>query len=112
MPKLSMYGLNKCTTCQKARSELEAAGWEVRFRDVRDQPLSEDERAELISDFGEKLVNRASLTWRGLDEAERALPQSDLIGKYPAVMKRPAIIADGAHYLGWTANVKRGLGLA
>jgi len=63
---LTMYGLGHCSTCQKAIRELEEAGWTVAFRDVKDAPLSGEEWQRMIADFGEKLVNRASLTWRGM----------------------------------------------
>ena len=31
---LNIYGLGHCSTVQKARAELEAAGWQIDFRDV------------------------------------------------------------------------------
>ena len=64
----------------------------------------------LLADFGDKLVNRASLTWRGMSEEERALPAVEMLAAKPALMKRPAIDLDGQYFLGWTANVKRALG--
>ena len=110
--ELKMWGLGHCSTCVKARQELEAAGWTITFRDVKQEPLSGADWAQLLEGFGEKLVNRASLTWRGMSEEERAKPQAEMLEAKPSLIKRPAIIADGAHYLGWTANVKRALGVA
>lgn len=110
MKTLTLYGLKKCSTCQKAQAGLEAAGWQVRFRDVRDEPLSGAERESLVAEFGEKIVNRASLTWRAMSDADKALPLAEMMGKHPSVMKRPAIVAGEARTLGWTANVKRALG--
>lgn len=107
-----MLGLGHCSTCVKARAELAAAGWNVAFRDVRDEPLSAEEWQQMLADFGEKLVNRASLTWRSMSEVERAAPPVEMLMARPALMKRPAIIAEGRHLLGWTANVRRALGLA
>lgn len=106
-----MLGLAHCSTCQKAQAALEEAGWTVDFRDVKDAPLSQDERERLVSEFGDKLVNRASLTWRAMSEAERAEDPVPMMGARPSVMKRPAIIAGDLRLLGWTANVKRALGL-
>lgn len=112
VPKtLAMYGLAHCSTCQKAQAALEEAGWTVAFRDVAKDPLSDAERATLAADFGDKLVNRASLTWRGMSEDERALPVVAMLGAKPSVMKRPAIAAGDLRLLGWTANVKRALGI-
>ena len=105
-----MYGLGHCSTCQKAQAELEAAGWQVGFRDVAKAPLDQAEWQAMIAEFGGKLVNRASLTWRGMSEEERALPAVEMLAAKPALMKRPAIDLDGQYFLGWTANVKRALG--
>ncbi|MCV2446410.1 hypothetical protein E3D03_003935 [Paracoccus sp. DMF] len=109
---LQMYGLAHCSTCQKAQAELEAQGWQVEFRDVAKAPLDEAEWQRMIADFGEKLVNRASLTWRGMSEAERAGTPLQMLSAKPSLMKRPAIVAGDLHLLGWTANVKRALGVA
>ncbi|MDO5529160.1 MAG: hypothetical protein Q4F71_07140 [Paracoccus sp. (in: a-proteobacteria)] len=106
-----MFGLSHCSTCQKAQAELEAAGWRVDFRDVKDAPLSEDERRQMVAEFSDKLVNRASLTWRAMSEAERGANPVKMLGERPSVMKRPAIIEGDQRLLGWTKNVKRALGL-
>lgn len=108
---LTLYGLAHCSTCQKAQAELERHGWTVAFRDVQKQPLTENERASLLADFGDKIVNRASLTWRAMSEEERAADPVAMMGAKPSVMKRPAIAAGDLRLLGWTANVKRALGV-
>lgn len=109
---IRMFGLRKCSTCQKAVAELEAAGHRVDFRDVSEAPLNATERAAMLAAFGDKLRNRASLTWRAMSEAEREAPIDDQLAARPALMKRPAIIAGDQHLLGWTAGVRRALGLA
>ncbi|TWI38027.1 arsenate reductase family protein [Paracoccus sulfuroxidans] len=109
---LKMYGLAHCSTCQKAQAELEAAGWTIEFRDVKTAPLSAAEWATLSDEFGEKLVNRASLTWRGMSEDERAQTPVQMLEAKPSLIKRPAIAAGDQRLLGWTANVKRALGVA
>ena len=111
MKTLTLYGLAHCSTCQKAQAELEQNGWTVDFRDVQKQPLSDDERKVLAADFGDKIVNRASLTWRGMSDGERAANPVAMMGAKPSVMKRPAIVAGDLRLLGWTANVKRALGV-
>ena len=109
---LNIYGLGHCSTVQKARAELEAAGWQIDFRDVAKEPFSDSEWQALIADFGDKLVNRASLTWRGMSEAERAQTPLAMLAAKPSLMKRPAIVQGDNRLLGWTANVKRALGVA
>ena len=108
---LKIYGLDYCSTVQKARAALESVGWQIDFRDVKADPLSPSEWQQMLDHFGEKLVNRASLTWRGMSEEERAAAPEDMLAAKPALMKRPAIEHDGQHFLGWTANVKRALGV-
>ncbi|MFI0395994.1 arsenate reductase family protein [Paracoccus jiaweipingae] len=109
---LIMYGLRKCSTCQKAEAALRDAGWAVDFVDVRDTPLAKDQLDQMLADYGDKLVNRASLTWRGMSDAERAADPVTQIMNKPSLMKRPAIAAGDLRLLGWTANVKRALGVA
>ncbi|MDQ1902305.1 hypothetical protein RAH32_17930 [Paracoccus sp. WLY502] len=111
MKSLTLYGLSHCSTCQKAQTELQQNGWTVNFRDVQTQPLTEEERSRLAAEFGDKIVNRASLTWRGMSDEERAADPVAMMGAKPSVMKRPAIVADNLRLLGWTANVKRALGV-
>lgn len=108
--QLKIYGLDYCSTVQKARAALESVGWEIDFRDVKAEPLSSAEWQQMLDNFGEKLVNRASLTWRGMSEDERAAAPAVMLAAKPALMKRPAIDLDGQYFLGWTANVKRALG--
>lgn len=108
---LQIYGLGHCSTVQKARAELEAAGWQIAFRDVAREPLQAGEWQALLADFGDKLVNRASLTWRAMSEAERSQPPMAMLAAKPALMKRPAILQGENRLLGWTANVKRALGV-
>ena len=109
--RLAMFGLAHCSTCQKAQAALEADGWTVDFRDVKEAPLSQDERQRLVDEFGGRIVNRASLTWRAMSEDERAADPVAMMGERPSVMKRPAIVAGDARLLGWTANVRRALGM-
>lgn len=103
-----IWGLKTCDTCKKALKALPGAV----LRDVRAQPLSADEIAQVLAAFGDKAVNRASTTWRGLDEAARAQDPAALLAQHPALMKRPVILTGGAMHLGWTPAVRATLGAA
>lgn len=109
---LQIYGLGHCSTCQKAIAELQGVGWTVNFRDVKDAPLDDADWQRMIADFGDKLVNRASLTWRGMSQDERSQTPLQMLSAKPSLMKRPAIVEGDKRLLGWTANVKRALGVA
>ncbi|MEZ5778125.1 MAG: ArsC/Spx/MgsR family protein [Paracoccaceae bacterium] len=96
-----LYGLSGCDTCRKALAAIRAAGRDVEFRDIRAEPLSADERREMLFVFGDRLINRVSATWRALSEAERMLDAGQLLAAHPALMKRP-VIRDGASFhIGW-----------
>lgn len=96
-----VYGISTCDTVRKARKALEAAGRDVEFRDVRAEPLTGAEVAEFEAAFGDKIVNRASTTWRNLPESEREKPVADLLGEHPTLMKRPVIREGDNITLGW-----------
>ena len=100
-----MYGLAHCSTCQKAQAELEAAGWQVDFRDVKTDPLSGADWQALIAGFGDKLVNRAGTTFRKLDEAQKAdLDEAkaiELMLAQPSMIKRPVLELGGRTLVGF-----------
>ena len=104
---MELWGLKTCDTCRKALAALPGAT----FRDIRAQPLTEAEIVALLARFGEAAINRSSTTWRGLSEAERALPPAALLATHPALMKRPVIRAGEVWHLGWTPAVRAALGV-
>lgn len=101
-----LYGLATCDTCRKAVRALRAAGRPVTLRDVRAEPLDPAERAAFLAAFGDRLVNRASATWRGLDEAARRAAPDALLAAHPALMKRPVVKRGGNLWLGWDKSVQ------
>ena len=68
---------------------------------------------DLIASHGiESVINRASKTWRGLDELERVADPVALLQTYPALMKRPLLLLEnGESHLGWTQEVMAVLGI-
>jgi len=104
-----VYGLSTCAICQKARKALEAQGADVTFRDIRAEPLSEAELAELIAEFGDRLVDRKSSDYRGLNTWLKNSDAEAQIANQPKVMARPVIRDGGALYLGWDEAVQKTL---
>lgn len=93
-----LYGLTRCDTCLKAQRWLDAQGVAYTFTDYRAQPVAPAVLADWARRLGgwEKLVNRASTTWRGLDET-RKQPADDaqwlaLIAEFPALVRRPVCV--------------------
>jgi len=107
--EIALHGLAKCSTCVKARNWLQEQGVQATFSDYRDHPLKPDDLVSWSRELGgwEKLVNRASMTWRNLPD-ERKAPASDaewqaLIAEFPALVRRPlAIWPDGSVTVGFT----------
>ncbi|MGJ8617890.1 MAG: arsenate reductase family protein [Sulfitobacter sp.] len=104
-----IYGLSTCAVCQKARKALEAERRDVTFRDVRAEPLSEAELAELIVEFGDRLVDRTSNDYRGLNDWLKNSEAEAQISAQPKVMARPVIRDQDVYYLGWDDAVQAAL---
>ena len=104
-----IYGLNTCAICQKARKALVAEGKEVDFRDVRAEPLSEVELAELIAEFGDRLVDRKSNDYRALNDWLKNSEAEAQISARPKVMARPIIRDRDIFYLGWDEAIQKAL---
>jgi arsenate reductase len=101
-----LYGISTCDTCKKALKALEAAGKDVTFRDIRADPLTEDEIAELVTEFGDAIINRQSTTWRGLSDWLKASEPEAQLAAQPTLMKRPVIRDEDRLLLGWGADVQ------
>jgi Spx/MgsR family transcriptional regulator len=107
----TVYGLDTCDTCRKARNWLQRFELPHQFVDYRAQRVPAETLKLWAAQLGgwDKLVNRASTTWRQLPEARKS-PASDpewtlLIKEHPALVKRPVLVtADGAVSVGFTDN--------
>jgi Spx/MgsR family transcriptional regulator len=101
MAGVQVYGLKNCDTCKKARAWLDGAGVAHAFIDYRDQPVTAATLRSWADAVGgwEKLVNRASTTWRGLAEDRKspadAAAWTALIAEYPALVRRPVLVREG-----------------
>ena len=103
-----LYGISTCDTCKKALKALEGAGRQVTFRDIRKEPLTEAEIAEIVTEFGSRIINRQSTTYRSFSDFLRESEPEAQLAAQPTVMKRPLIRAEGWH-LGWDAEVQAAL---
>ncbi|MFQ1702058.1 arsenate reductase family protein [Loktanella agnita] len=103
---MRFFGLKSCDTCRKALKALGAAGYAPQIIDVRADGLTDTDRAQIISQFGDKALNKASTTWRGLSEAEKEADSATLLAAHPTLMKRPVIDRDGTWTIGWKPDVQ------
>lgn len=104
-----MYGLSTCAVCQRARKALEAEGKEVRFRDVRADPLSDPEIDELVAEFGDRVVDQTTNDYRALNDWLKNSEADAQIRARPKVMARPILRDGDAFYLGWDDAVQTAL---
>jgi arsenate reductase len=82
------------------------------FVDVRADGVPETILQRSLAEFGEKLLNTRSTTWRQLEPQEREKAPLDLLLAHPTLMKRPLIEDGGQLYLGWTPETRQALGVA
>ena len=90
---MQLYGLKTCDSCRKARKALQNK--QVEYIDVREGQVPGAVLEAALAKFGDALLNRASTTWRGLDEVARASDPLALLKANPTLMKRPLIVHDG-----------------
>lgn len=101
-----LYGIPTCDTCKKALKALQAAGHDVTFRDVRAEPLNPAEIAEIVREFGDRVINKASTTYRAFNDFLKASEPEEQIAAQPTVMKRPVIRDGSVWHLGWDDQVQ------
>jgi Spx/MgsR family transcriptional regulator len=106
---IKVYGLEKCSTCDKARKWLNKHKVEHEFSDYREHRVDGPTLKSWAAKVGgwESLVNRSGMTWRNLLPARKS-PASDpewvlLIKEYPALVRRPVAVGDdGSVSVGFT----------
>jgi len=106
-----VYGISTCDTTKKAIKALERAGHAVTFRDVRAVPLTPAEIDRLVGEFGDRLINKQSTTYRAFSDFLRVSDPEAQIAAQPAVMKRPVIEDAGKFWLGWDTPVQAVFGV-
>ncbi|MCH4561938.1 MULTISPECIES: Spx/MgsR family RNA polymerase-binding regulatory protein [Halomonas] len=93
---LTLYVINTCDTCRRARKALDAKGIPYQLHDLREDGLS----APLLEHILGKvpvmtLLNQRSTTWRNLDEADKAGIDAnkarELMMAHPTLLKRPLL---------------------
>jgi Spx/MgsR family transcriptional regulator len=109
MENVLVYGLKNCSTCRKALSWLAGHGVAHSFVDYRDTPVDEPTLKQWADAVGgwDKLINRASTSWRSLP-ADARLAQIDqqwlaLVAQSPTLVRRPVLVLpDGQVYTGFS----------
>ena len=110
---LTLYGLTKCTTCQKAEAWLKERKIAYNFVDVRETPLEAAQVTAWFAKLGgwDKTLNRAGYTWRGLPASDTSSLNDKkavaLALAHPALIRRPLIEhGDGGITAGFSSKVQ------
>jgi Spx/MgsR family transcriptional regulator len=98
---MKLYGIPNCNTVKKARDWLTSHGINYQFHDFKKQGVTQQLLEGWLKQTPEtKLINRAGMTWRNLDEATKnsILDQTSaiqLMRDKTSVIKRPILEKDG-----------------
>jgi arsenate reductase (glutaredoxin) len=114
---LKLYGLTKCSTCQKAIAWLDDHKIAHSFSDVKETPVTVEQVAAWSKKLGgwDKMINRAGYTWRGLPAADTGdLTETRAVAlavKNPSLIRRPLIeYPDGTVTVGFSKKIQEALG--
>ena len=109
-PVVMLYGIPNCDQVKKARQWLAAHQVDYTFHDFKKQGLSAALACDWLDAVGvERLINRKGTTWRGLDEARKALGDNasgaiSLVTESPSLVKRPVLDCNGSITLGFDSD--------
>lgn len=101
MLALKLYGISNCNTVKKARDWLDANHIAYDFHDFKKQGVTPQLLTNWLTQIPhEKLINRAGLTWRGLDDNTKTSIVDNataiaLMQAKTSIIKRPIIENNG-----------------
>ncbi len=92
---LEVIGITNCNTIKKTKDLLSEKDVSYSFRDVKKDPLSPNELAELVMRAGlDTLVNRKGRKWKMLGLSDKELSDNDLFEvllEHQTMIKRPVL---------------------
>lgn len=97
---ITVYGIPNCDTIKKTINWLKANEVPFHFHDYRKDGISDDRIVKwLDSQPLDKVLNKASTTWKGLTDEEKSTAADQdsaiaLMVKQPSMIKRPLIEAE------------------
>ena len=97
---MQLFGIPNCNTVKKARDWLTNNDVAYEFHDFKKNGVSQALLESWLMQLPwEKLVNRASMTWRNLSDAEKTAVKDassalNLMLEKPSVIKRPVLVKD------------------
>jgi len=102
---LHLLGIKNCNKIRDTRSWLKDHNQEYEFIDLKKEPLSEAELADLKDKVGlDVLINKRGTTWRRLGLKDKNPSEEELFGELlnnQTMIKRPVLIKDEAVLVGY-----------
>ena len=98
---MKLYGIPNCSTVKKARNWLDVNGLGYQFHDFKKLNIHTATLENWLTQVShDKLINRASLTWRGLTDDVKQSMTNDIAAIHlmiekTSVIKRPILEKDG-----------------
>ena len=103
-----IYGINNCNTMKKAFGFLKGHNITHEFFDYKKSVLSQDDFANFVATFGEKVINKQGTTYRKFDDETKAILASDdlpamyeMVKNNLSVLKRPIVMGDDVALIGF-----------
>ncbi len=92
---LEVIGIPNCNTIKKTKNWLDEHEVPFTFRDLKKEPLSPNELADLVMKAGlDTLVNQKGKKWKMLGLADKQLTDNDLFDvllEHQTIIKRPVL---------------------
>ncbi|MEP7210208.1 MAG: ArsC family reductase [Alphaproteobacteria bacterium] len=109
-PAVTIYGIPNCDTMKKARTWLDGQGIAYRFHDYRAEGIDRLHVEAWVKALGwEKVLNKASTTFKDLPEAEKAGLDARkavaLMLANPTMIKRPMLDRGGRLIAGFKPDI-------
>ncbi len=101
---LEVYGLSNCDNTRKILKKLKDEKALFRFIDLKETPPPVSTIEAWINALGvNRVLNRKSTTWRGLEESEKeninTIPEAaGLMHRHPGLIKRPLISNEKSYF--------------
>lgn len=105
----TLYGIKNCDTIKKARKWLEQQDIPYQFHDYRVDGLDKEWLTSIAQKLDwQQLLNTRGTTYRQLADEQKADMTEEkaikLMCEYPAMIKRPLLIHNQTHLLGFKAD--------
>lgn len=112
--ELKVYGIKNCNTMKKTFDFLESEGIDYEFTDYKKKAPDAGLLVKFADKVGfEKLINKKGMTYRKLNDEEKAQLESEntalaLLSKKSSMIKRPIVqFPDGSLILGFEPDAIR-----